>query len=286
MIRKNEAKIFDRIEVSGDQNLILVIKLIDLKQWQENEHAITEFQDYLMEMESSRASGVFSIMLWEDFWLSKPDVVKSRVLALLGTSQRIPGRLTKVRRIDKKTASTFLESNHLQGSVLTKTQYGLYLQQRYFRVLRPDFQVERNVDEMLVAVATFSHPRTFLLTGKSFRSFEMVRFANLLNTTVVGGLDKLLKAFQNDFKPGDIMTYADLEWSGGAGYGRLGFEKISDTGPFRFFLDPLKLERISIKRENENQMTHIELLNAGSRKFVKSFHDEQNDTKRSQDDGG
>eukprot|EP01034_Spumella_vulgaris_P038238 gene38238-47211_t len=34
------------------------------------------------------------------------------------------------------------------------------------------------------------------------------------------------------------MTYADLEWSDGASYRRLGFEAISDKDPVRFWLDP------------------------------------------------
>ena len=63
-----------------------------------------------------RHSGISAIVLWEDSWVKKMEIVKSRILSILGYLHRIPGRLTKVRRIDKSTAISFLESNHLQAA--------------------------------------------------------------------------------------------------------------------------------------------------------------------------
>ncbi len=48
-----------------------------------------------------------------------------------------------------------------------------------------------------------------------YRSYEMVRFANVTGVTVTGGLSKLIKAFAEEVKPDDIMTYVDREWSDG-----------------------------------------------------------------------
>jgi hypothetical protein len=216
--------------------------------------------------------GQLVIHLWEDVAHAKPDVVASRLRALAGESVRIPARLTQARRIDKPTAMAFLEANHLQVAIPAKYKYGLWLPNRYFRVLPTDFLDPQTAkaDELLVAVATFSHPRTIPRDGRPFRSYELVRFANRLNCTVVGGLDKLLKAFVTEHQPDDVMTYADRDWSDGQSYERLGFERVGETDPQLFWLDPQTNIRHYPHRIADT-MGLIPVWNAGSIKFVKRF---------------
>ncbi|WP_266369162.1 PDDEXK family nuclease [Tellurirhabdus rosea] len=210
------------------------------------------------------------IHLWEDVWRLKKEVVQSRLRALAGQSQRIPARLTQVRRLDRPTTAAFLDHNHLQVVTLSKYKYGLFLPARYFRVLSDDYQktVDSGATELLVAVATFSHPRTIPRNGKLSRSVELVRFANRLNCTVVGGLDKLLKAFIQEQHPGDIMTYADRDWSDGRSYEKLGFERVGTTAPQEFWLDAETLVRHYPHRLAEESEELIPVHNAGSLKFV------------------
>lgn len=215
------------------------------------------------------------IVIWEDQWHTKQRIVKSRLKALLGISERIPARLTMVRRLDRPTASHFLQENHLQDAVVSKYKYGLYLPKKHFRVLANPTQA----DELLVAVATFARPRVFERPDGPHRSFELVRFANLLNTTVVGGLNKLLSHFIKSYQPDDLMTYADLEWSSGRSYQKLGFASQGDTPPQEFWVDPTTMERYyphrlpnGISHENARQQGFVKIKNAGSRKFVKNFH--------------
>jgi len=234
--------------------------------------AENEALSYKVVQSKIRLTGILSVVLWEDVWQARKEIVKSRLEALLGISQRIPGRLTVVRRIDKQTASGFLNKNHLQGSVSSKTQYGLYLPKKYYRVLNQEVFKSLPVEELLVAVATFSHPRIFRRDEESYRSYEMIRFANLVCSTVVGGVNKLISAFVSDFHPGDLMTYADLEWSEGTSYARLGFESISDTGPIGFWLDPVSLNRVSKKTSGSTVGNQVSVFNLGSRKFVRAFN--------------
>ncbi len=212
------------------------------------------------------------VTLWEDLWHTRRPIVQSRLEALLGLSERIPARLTQVRRLDRPATLKFLQKNHLQDSVLPKFKYGLFLPKKHYRVLQHPPQA----DELLVAVATFARPRQFMRSGYPHQSFELVRFANLLNTTVVGGLDKLLSHFGREHQPDDLMTYADLEWSSGQSYQKLGFEAISDTAPQLFWVDPVTMERYSPHRlpdamteQTATERGFIHLCNAGSRKFVK-----------------
>ncbi|GLU56098.1 hypothetical protein Dfri01_55590 [Dyadobacter frigoris] len=263
---------FELIEVRKNEKTVLVLKLIDLETWQNNGNLNeSEIADFIINQSEIRSKGISIVTLWEDIWYAKRGIVQSRLNAILGISQRIPGRVTQARKLDKPTANDFLDKNHLQGSVSSKIRYGLFLPKRYFRVLNADFQIDTGIEELLVAVATFSHPRTFEREGKLYRSYELIRFSNLRNTTVVGGFDKLLRAFTEEYKPGDIMTYADLEWSDGTSYRRLGFEEISDKDPVHFWLDPTLNVRYSENRKPESDKL-IEIYNAGSRKFVKTIH--------------
>ena len=165
------------------------------------------------------AGELLHVRLHCDCWQKHRDIVQSRILALLGQSKRIHGRKTQVRRIDKATADFFLETNHLQGSVLGKVRYGLFLQ------------------DDLVAVASFSGARKCVRGGQVYRSFELLRFANKCHHTVVGGLDKLIQHFITNHQPDDLMTYADRDWSDGRGYRKIGFVGSEITDPQYFWLE-------------------------------------------------
>lgn len=212
------------------------------------------------------------IHLWEDVWHTQKAIVQSRLLSLLGKSATIPARLTQSRRIDKPTLDSFLTENHLQMSAGAKFKYGLYLPKRYFRVIRRDKNIftqglnetlEKS-EEILMAVSSFSTAKTFVRDGISYRSFELIRFANLKGFTVVGGFDKLLKTFIKEQKPDDIMTYADADWSDGASYEKLGFERMELTSPQSFGLDA-DFKRISKGQEEKGE---TQVWNTGSWKYL------------------
>ena len=199
------------------------------------------------------------IHIWEDVWQSKQEIVKSRILSLLGKSETIPARLTQIRRIDKPILDNFLSVNHLQGTVAAKLKYGLLLPKRYFRVIDTNITPSlHHFDELLVAVASFSNAKKIMRDGQEFRSYELIRFANLKGFTVVGGLNKLLKNFIREQNPDDIMTYADSDWSDGSNYEKIGFKRIEQTPPLAFELD------------NQTFTRKTEILNTGEASIYNS----------------
>lgn len=226
------------------------------------------------------AEGIKVIHLWEDVWYSKKAVVQSRLRAAFGISQRIPARLTKVRRIDKPTLERFMDVHHLQVSTNAKFKYGLFLPKNYQRILKDDspatpFLTQQMTmqGEALVAVASFSGGKNILREGETFRSFELIRFANHLDCTVVGGLDKLLKAFVTELQPDDIMTYADRDWSDGRSYERLGFERMGATPPHTFWVNPDTWERHYAERllPDDIGIHWVKVYNSGNWKFLKKM---------------
>jgi hypothetical protein len=235
--------------------------------------------------EQMAVKGIKIIHLWEDVWFTKKETVQSRLRAALGETQRIPARLTKVRRIDKPTLDEFIRKNHLQISTTAKYKYGLFLPKQYERIINTNIPFTYSVstaaliqsfvssEEVLVAVASFSGGKNILRNQQTYRSFELIRFANLLNFTVVGGLDKLLKAFAKEIHPDDIMTYADRDWSDGRSYERLDFERLGSTSPQAFFVNPSTMERHYAGRLEDSKIPSdwIKIFNAGSWKFLKKW---------------
>ena len=150
-----------------------------------------------------------TIFLFEDMWMRRRQFVEKRMLAHLGNFRTVFARKCTVRRIDSGTAAAFLNENHAYGSAASRYKYGMYLA------------------EELVAVSCFSSPRRIprIIDGvqTTLRSYEWVRYAGLPDCRISGGMGKMLKAFTEDVGPEEIMSYADLEWSQGETYRKLGF---------------------------------------------------------------
>ena len=195
------------------------------------------------------------IRVWEDQVLRDSEIVRSRLNSLIGISTRIHARETRVRKIDQPTLTSFLETNHLNVAVKSKIKYGLYNQ------------------DQLVAVGAFSKACPVTRNGITYRSHELIRYCSLLNTTVVGGLSKLLKHFIREHDPEDIMTYVDREWSDGSGYEKLGFEVVGRTSPQTFYVSETTHKRYYSKHEAiESEGTEVilaQVANLGNLKMIK-----------------
>jgi hypothetical protein len=227
-------------------------------------YAINEtliWQTYFQEKMLHYASlGVHLVHLWQDCWATKQAIIKSRVAMLCGVCNSLQARKTVARRITKDVANKFLYENHLQSSVNGRYNYGLYYEER------------------LVAAASFSSPRIFFReNNKKCRSFELLRYANLLHYRIIGGIGKIISLFDKELNPDDIMTYADLDWSQGKSYQTLKFAKVAMTVPQQFWV-----HKDTMLRYNENKISkelkttdipikkqdYIKIYNAGNFKYI------------------
>ena len=148
----------------------------------------------------------------EHEWITKKDIWKSMLKnAICGQSNRIFARNCEIRNIRYSETEAFLKQNHLQSSIKTNINIGLYH------------------NDVLVSIMTFQKPR---FTDKY--DYELIRFASLLNTQVIGGASKLLNNFRQRYKPKSIISYADRRYSNGKLYEKIGFTQshITDTGYF------------------------------------------------------
>jgi len=192
------------------------------------------------------------IHIFEDEWLYKKDIVISRLLNLLGVSKRIYARKCEVKEItDNSEVREFLISNHIQGFVGSKVKLGLYY------------------NGELVSMMNFGNLRRNLGHSGSEDSYELLRFCNSLDTTVVGGASRLFKHFTRNYDPKIIISYADRRWSQGNLYENLGFEFTHYSNPSYFYLNPKELIRLNrfnfrkdilVKGGYDNDLTEREIM--------------------------
>lgn len=205
---------------------------------------------YLSDSEISSTeplAGYKVIVIYEDLWFSKGGIIRGRLLASFGRKSAIFARNCKVRKIDKRTAGNFLDSNHLLGRVNAKFFYAL---------------TDKN--ESIVAVSAFSASRPMKRGEEVLDSYEWVRYASLSGVRIAGGMGKLLEHFIRAHSPQEIMSYADKEWSDGDAYKKMGFELVSETDPIEFVVDTRDFKRYSLKklrRENDTLQPELEFIN-------------------------
>ena len=173
---------------------------------------------YVIKTEECERNGIQLIHIFEDEWVNKKDICKSRILNLLGHANRIYARKCKIVEVDKKKAKEFFERNHIQNNVNSKIVYGL----------------EYNGE--LVSAMSFGDLRKNLGSKKIENSYELLRFCNKLNTSVIGGASKLFKHFIKEFNPLEIISYADRRWSMGNLYTELGFNFSHNSKPNYFYV--------------------------------------------------
>ncbi len=212
--------------------------------------------------------GIRVINIWQDQWKQHQEIMRSRIAAILGISQSIHARSTRTQRITKDVARSFLETNHLQGAVSSRHNYGLY-----------------TTDDTLVAVASFSGGRSITRYGILIKSYELLRYAGLLHHRVNGGMGKLFAEFLKEIQPDDVMTYVDFEWGMGKGYYALGFNHAATTPPQMFWIHPIEqiryyqhrlpkdlqiafLEQTLPIEDFLSSLGYIRIYNAGNLKYI------------------
>ena len=212
------------------------------------------YKDKLYHLNKTREcndSNISLIHIWEDHWDYKKEIVKSIVLNKLGNSKRIWARKCEIREINNnKIIREFLEKNHIQGFVGSKIKVGLFYESE------------------LVSLMTFGNLRRSLGQNSKIGSYELLRFCNKLNTSVVGGASKLFKYFMKNYRPERVISYSDNSRSDGNMYKNLGFGLISETEPnYYWVIDGVRIHRFNFRKDKlvkdgyDPNKTEIEIMN-------------------------
>lgn len=181
--------------------------------------------------------GIRLLHIFEDEWIYKSNIWKSMLKAILGvTENKIYARKCEIKNVPLEEAKVFLENNHIQGYCNSHIRYGLYY------------------NNELVSLMTFGPTRHFI--GSKKHQYELLRFCNKLNHSVVGGASKLLKYFIKNHNPLSIVSYADRRWSVGNLYEKLNFNLYNASRPNYFYV-------IGDKRYNRFNFRKSQLIKEG-----------------------
>ena len=167
---------------------------------------------HIKKQDLAEENSIKLIQVWDLEWELKQEIVKSRIKNQLEFSCKVMARKCKIVEIDAKTSRAFQIANHLQGAGMSSVNLGLMF------------------EDELVSLMTFSKARF----NKEYE-WELIRFCNKLNLSVVGGAGKLLHYFKKQYQPKSIVSYADRRWSNGNLYVQLGFTFLHKSAPCNYF---------------------------------------------------
>ena len=157
--------------------------------------------------------GIKLIHIYEDDWMIKTNIVKSYIFNLLGKiSNKIFARKCVIKEINNKIVRDFLENNHLRGFVESQIKIGLFYENELVSLM------------------------TFVRSNKYESVYEMMIFCNKLNTTIIGGSNKIFKYFIDKYKPLEVISYDDRSWSQGELYKKLRFTFVDKTPPNYYYI--------------------------------------------------
>lgn len=124
-------------------------------------------------------NGVTLLSIYDFVWKNKQKLIESKIKHLLELDCKVYARNTVKKDIDNSLAKEFYENNHLESSgILYKDSksYGLYY------------------EDTLIMCCTFSNTYN---QNKKTKNLKLHRICTLQGVTVVGGISKLLKGFDN-----------------------------------------------------------------------------------------
>lgn len=186
--------------------------------WHSESNGRTQFY-HVSKVMACKAQNIHLMHIWDYQWYNNIDIIKSMLLHKMGKSTTIYARKCKIVSIDQKTAKSFTQSNHIQGCVPSSINYGLEYNGR------------------LVAVMTFGKSRY-----RKDTAYEIFRFCNILNNSVVGAATRLYNHFLKIHEPDIVVSYASKEYSLGGLYSKLGMMLVNETVPgYRYTNDYVTL---------------------------------------------
>lgn len=159
------------------------------------------------------------LQIFENEWadITKQDIWKSIIKSKLGMSTRIYANKCTIKEIDYKIKSKFLNENHLQGDIPSFKNFALIY------------------NNEIVSILTIGKSRF----NKKF-DWEILRYTNKKDYSVIGGFARLLSHFRNLYT-GSIITYADKRYSNGDLYSKNGFIELKDSPPNYFYCLPRQM---------------------------------------------
>lgn len=171
-------------------------------------HSIKEDTYHIEKYKLCRDKGVQLLNIWQDWIYLKPEIVESIILSKLGCiDNKLYARKCRIDYVDSKTASDFLERNHIQGRCRNKVNIGLFYSNE------------------LVSIMCFSRRSRFSGSRRvDGEEWVLNRFCNKIFMSIPGAASRLLSFFIKEFSPKRIISFSCNDISDGNLYNILKFK--------------------------------------------------------------
>jgi len=194
---------------------------------------ISDKNYHISKSDNCLKQGIALFHIFEDEWINKKNIVCSRLKSIFNNKSlhRIHARKCIIKKIDNNEKNEFLEKNHIQGSDISSIRLGAFY------------------NNELVSVMTFSKPNISKGGISNNDTWELNRFCNKLDYSVVGIASKLLTYFTRNYQWHKIFSYADRRWSNGNLYRKLGFLLEGETGPnYWYIIGSVRYHRYNFRK--------------------------------------
>lgn len=172
------------------------------------------------------------IQFFDDEISDKYDICASILRTVLGkTTNKIYARDTELIKLASNECFQFLNDNHIQGARQASICYGLFYKNE------------------LVQVMTFSKDSKY--------QYQLIRLCTKLNTTVVGGANKLLTKFKKEYIPSSIVSYCDVRLFDGRVYEKMGFDLSHTSPPNYYYFHANDTRRKSRLQFQKHKLEHL-----------------------------
>lgn len=191
-------------------------------------------------------NGIFLFHLFGYEWTNKRPILESMIRNIIGANTyKVYARNCYVKEVSAEDSRKFLNENHRQGYAAASVKLGLF-----------DKKTDR-----LVSLMTFGKMRNTIGTGKEDLSdcWELIRFCNILNTSVIGGASKLFKHFIDNYQPQRIRSFSDRAHTRGTLYSTLGFKYVHSSEPSYVWIDSftdIAYNRVNAQKQNIKSFLH------------------------------
>lgn len=189
-------------------------------------------------------AGYRSLFFRENEINNQISIVKSIILNACNKSSKIYARKCTVQMVDKTIGKRFFEDNHLMGKGAGYI-YGLY----HDKDLVSCIQIKRVKDN----------------------NYEISRFCNSLNTSVIGGFSKLLKFAENNLTIKSLTTFIDCRYGFGDYLTQFGFIKQNKYLSFKWVGDRKVFNRMKYRGNSGYEHGLAKIYDCGQLKYVKLY---------------
>jgi hypothetical protein len=163
--------------------------------------------------EKCKEQNIQLIQIFENEWIFKKEIVKSIIKNKLKLiKNKIYARKCEIKEINSQESNSFLFDNHIQGIVNTQYKFGLFY------------------NDKLISLMTIGKSRF----DKKYE-YEIIRFCNKINYSIIGGFNKLLSYFIKTYNPNSIISYVDKRYFTGNMYNQTDFKLIESYNKPNYF---------------------------------------------------